>query len=217
VLYDFGATALQMDLVLDAIPAFEKLHEAYPQEPAYMYALAMARFRRGDAKEAERLVKSYVETRPGDAAGHYLLAAVLHNLSQLAEARAAVEASLKLKADPDAEYLYGLILYDEGNRAAAVEALRRVVAARPGHAAALAALGTAYRDQGNFAEARAALERSVELDPKDLRANYQLGLVYAKLGDQDAAKKMFERADALRDENRKRETVVLKLIDPPQD
>jgi tetratricopeptide (TPR) repeat protein len=31
VLYDFGVTALRMDLVLDALPVFERLHREYPR------------------------------------------------------------------------------------------------------------------------------------------------------------------------------------------
>ena len=109
-----------------------------------------------------------------------------------------------------------MTLEQEGNRAAAVAVLRRVVVARPEHAAAHAALGAAFREQGDYAGARAELERAVELDPGDLRANYQLGLVYAKLGDKEAAQKMFTRADELRGKERQRETVILKLIEPPQ-
>jgi Flp pilus assembly protein TadD len=60
------------------------------------------------------------------------------------------------------------------------------------------------------------LERAVELDPEDLRASYQLGLVYAKLGNKEGAQKMFARADELRGRERRRESVILKLLDPPQ-
>ena len=216
VLYDFGVTALKMDLLLDALPAFEQLYRARPQEPAYIYALAAARLKKGDRAEAVRLMKVYTGLRPQDAAGFYLLGAALRSLSQLAEARAALERSVSLKPDPDAEYLLGDTLNEEGNRAAAIETLRRVVGARPDHAAAHAALGAAYREQGDYARARAELERAVELDPKDLRANYQLGLVYAKLGDKEAAKRMLEAADALRAQQRQQESVVLKLAEPPQ-
>ncbi len=90
---------------------------------------------------------------------------------------------------------------------------RRIVNSHPKHAAAHAALGTAYREAGSYAEARSELERAVELDADDLRANYQLGLVYAKLGEKEAAKRMFDRADDLRSRQRSQETVILKLID----
>jgi tetratricopeptide (TPR) repeat protein len=216
VLYDFGVTTLQMGLLLDALNAFEQLHRAQPHEPAYLYGLAATRLRKGERAEAVRLLKEYVALRPNDASGFYLLGAALHSLEQPAEARAALEQSLRLRPDADAEYLLGETLAAEGNYAAAVELFRRVVRARPAHAAAHAALGTAYREQGDFAGAKAELERAVELDPDDLRANYQLGLVYARFGDKEGAKKMFARADELRGRERRRESVILKLIDPPQ-
>jgi tetratricopeptide (TPR) repeat protein len=217
VLYDFGVTTLQMDLLLDALPVFEQLQRRFPREPAYLYALAAARMKKGEKVEAERLAKLYVELRPQDSRGFYLLGATRHNLANYAAARAALESSLKLKSDPDVEYLLGLNFYQEGDRATSIEILRRVVRQLPTHAAAHAALGVAYREQGEIKEARVMLERAVELDASDLRAHYQLGLVYAKLGEKERADKMFERASDLRARQRNQESVVLKLIDPPQD
>jgi tetratricopeptide (TPR) repeat protein len=216
VLYDFGVTALQMDLLLDALPAFEHLHRLRPREPAYLYALAATQLRKGEEAESARLMKSYVELRPRDAAGFYLLGLALHLLKDHEGAAGALQKSLKLKPDPDVEYLLGETLSERGNRAGAVEILERVVKSRPDHAGAQAALGTAYRALGNDSAARSALERAVELNIKDLRAYYQLGLIYAKLGDKEGAGRMFARSDELRGEQRNKETVILKLIPPPR-
>jgi tetratricopeptide (TPR) repeat protein len=217
VLYDFGVTALQMDLILDALPVFKQLHRDHPKELIYLYALAAAHWRNGETVETTRLMNDYVARQPRDPSGLYLLGAALLSQDQFVKARTALERSLSLKADPDTQYLLGVCLEKLGNRAAAIETLRSVVQARPDHAAAFSALGSAYRESGNYAEARIALERAIQLDPDDLRANYQLGLIYAKLGDNEAAKKMFARADDLRGQQRNRESVVLKLIDPPPD
>lgn len=217
VLYDFGLTAFQMDLFLDALPAFEKLHRDHPREPLYLYAVAAVRWRKGETVETARLMNLYIGLRPRDPSGYYLLGAALLRQDLFVKAKATLERSLSLKADPETEYLLGVCLEQLGNRAEAIEIFRRVVRTRPDHASAFSALGSAYREAGNYAEARTALERAVELNPKDLRANYQLGLVYAKLGDNEAAKKMFSRADDLRSEQRNQESVVLRLIDPPQD
>ncbi|HZI86945.1 MAG TPA: tetratricopeptide repeat protein [Pyrinomonadaceae bacterium] len=216
VLYDFGVTTLKMELLLDALPVFEQLHNAYPRKPNYLYALAAVRWRKGETVETARLMKSYVLLQPQDPLGFYLLGAALLRQDLFGEARAALERSLTLKADPDTEYLLGVSLEKEGNRAAAIEIYRKIVNSRPDHAAAHAALGAAYREVGNYVEARTALERAVQLDASDLRANYQLGLVYAKLGEKEAAKKMFARADELRQQHRSNESVILKLIEPPQ-
>ncbi len=215
VLYDLGATAIRMGLILDAMPIFERLHSQSPREPAYLYALAVAKLAKGERPESVRLMREYVELRSNDAAGFRLLGAALQSVSQLAEARDALERSLALAPDPETEYLLASVLYDEGNRAAAMEAARHVLRDRPDYAAAHALLGAAYRDDGKIEEARAELERAVALDEHDLRAHYQLGLVYAKVGEKEKAKTMLDRAEVLRGEQRKRETVVFKLVDPP--
>ena len=216
VLYDFGVTALQMDLLLDALPVFEQLQRDYPREPAYLYALAAAHWRKGETAETTRLMNQYVNVRPRDSSGWYLLGAALLRQERTSEAHSALQKSLSLKADPDTEYLLGVSIDKLGNRAAAIKIFQKIVQARPEHAAAHAALGTAYREAGSYAEARSELERAVDLDADDLRANYQLGLVYAKLGEKEAAKKMFDRADELRKRQHDQERVILKLLDQPQ-
>ena len=216
VLYDFGVTAFQMDLFLDALPVFERLHRDHPREPAYLYGLAAVRWRKGETVETARLMNSYITLQPRDASGYYLLGAALLRQDLFVEAQAALKRSFSLKADPETEFLLGVASEKLGDRAAAIETFRRVIKARPDHAAALSALGAAYREAGNFTEAQAALERAVELDQNDLRATYQLGLVYSKLGNSEAAKRMFARADDLRGQQRNLESVVLKLIDSPQ-
>jgi tetratricopeptide (TPR) repeat protein len=216
VLYDFGLTALQMNLILDALPAFEELQRKRPDHPPYIYMLAAARLRKGEKGAAETLLRRYVALRPKDAAGHYLLGVALNSLSRFAEARAAFGESLALGPNPEAEYMLGLISNNEGDAAGAVRWLERALQAEPNHAAARSELGIAYFRQNNYEAARAALERAVELDQKDLRAVHQLGLVYAKLGDRERAARMNALADELRKERREQETVVLKLVEPPQ-
>jgi hypothetical protein len=44
-----------MGLVLDALPVFEQLHRTYPREPAYLYALAAAHWKKGEVGETTRL------------------------------------------------------------------------------------------------------------------------------------------------------------------
>ena len=77
VLYDFGVTTLKMELLLDALPVFEQLHNAYPRQSNYLYALAAVRWRKGETVETARLMKSYVLLQPQDPLGFYLLGAAL--------------------------------------------------------------------------------------------------------------------------------------------
>jgi len=216
VLYDFGVTTLQMDLVLDALPVFEQLHRDYPREPAYLYGLAATHWKKGETAETTRLLNEYVTLQPRDPSGWYLLGAALLRQEKTSQANAALQKSLLLKADTDTNYLFAVTLDKSGNRQAAIKIFQEIARIHPNHAAAHAALGSIYREAGRYAEARGELERAVALDANDLRANYQLGLVYAKLGEKDAAQKMFDRADELRKRQHDQERVILKLIDPPQ-
>ncbi|PYS70208.1 MAG: hypothetical protein DMF69_14330, partial [Acidobacteria bacterium] len=216
VLYEFGATTLQMGLVLDALPVFERLHRDYPRELAYLYGLAAAYWTRGEVVETARLMNTYVALDPDSPSGWYLLGAALLRQERYPQAQKALQQSLNLKADSDTEYLLGVSFEKVGNRVAATEIFRKIVKSRPDHAAAHAALGTAYREANDYAQARVELERAVELDANDLRANYQLGLVYAKLGEKEAAQKMFDRAEELRKSQHQQERIILKLIDEPQ-
>ena len=216
VLYEFGATTLQMGLVLDALPVFERLHRDYPRELAYLYGLAAAYWTRGEVVETARLMNTYVALDPRSPSGWYLLGAALLRQEGYPQAQKALQRSLSLKADSDTEYLLGVSFEKVGNRVAATEIFRKIVKSRPDHAAAHAALGTAYREANDYAQARVELERAVELDANDLRANYQLGLVYAKLGEKEAAQKMFDRAEELRKSQHQQERIILKLIDEPQ-
>ncbi|HUE82049.1 MAG TPA: tetratricopeptide repeat protein [Pyrinomonadaceae bacterium] len=216
LLYDFAVTALKMDLLLDALPVFEQLRSSYPNNTAYLFGLAAARWRKGEPIEAARLMREYVALKPQDAAGFHLLGAALLRLNQFDEARDALKASITLRPNADVEYLVGVTYESQGNRKLAIETFKAVVSARPDHAHALAALGVQYRETGDYPAAMRVLERAVELDPNDLRANYQLGLVYSKLGERDKAKKSFARAEELRSEQRTQESVILKLIEPPE-
>src|SRR3712207_4422544 len=112
-----------MNLLLDALPAFLELHRPRPPEPAHLHPPAAARFRKGELTEAARLARAYVAARPRDASGVYLLGAALHRLNQFAEARGALEQSLRLRPDADVEYLLGVTLEQEGKRAESVAAL----------------------------------------------------------------------------------------------
>jgi tetratricopeptide (TPR) repeat protein len=216
VLYDFGWTALNLDLIYDALQALERLHQIGPDEPGYLYALAIARLQNGESQRAQQLATRFIELRPRDNRGYYVLGAALYSLKQFAQARAALEQSVALSAYADAEYYLGMIAHNEGDTEKAAYWLGRTLKSEPNHQAAHAALGLVYAKQKNYEMARAELERAMELDPTDAAASYQLGLVYARLGDKARSQAMFATADKLRGEKRKQEKVRFRLMDPPK-
>jgi tetratricopeptide (TPR) repeat protein len=216
VLYDFGWTALNMNLLYDALSVLERLHKMQPDHHGYLYALAIARLHNGEAPRAQALIKRYIELRPQDGRGYYILGATLYVLRIFPEARTALERSLALVYYPDAEYYLGLIAHGEGDESQAIAWLQRALKSDPTNSAAYAALGTVYAKEKDYKSARSALERAIELDPKDVTAHYQLGLVYARLGDKERAEAMFALNKKLRDEQQKSEIVGFRLIDPPK-
>ncbi len=216
VLYDFGWTALNLNLLPEAIAALESLQKMSPAEPGYLYALAIARLHNGDRAVANDLAARYVQLRPQDARGHYVLGAALYSLKQYGPARAALERSLELSAYSEAEYYLGMIAHEEGDHEQAVRRLRRAVEADPKNAAAHTGLGVIFLTQKNYEAARASLEEAVHLDPRDTKAHYQLGIVYSRTGQKERAREMFALSEKLRGEQRAREVIGFRLVDPPK-
>jgi superkiller protein 3 len=216
VLYDFGWTALNLNLLYDAISVFERLHQLKPEEPSYLYPLAIARLHNGETERAQELISRYIELRPQDGRGHYVLGAILYGIKKFPEARRALKLSLELVYYPDAEYYLGLIAHSEGDEAQAVTWLKRALASDPANSAAHSTLGIIYSKGKDYPAARAELELAIKLDPKDQTAHYQLGIVYARLGEKERSQAMFALSEKLRSEQKEREIVGFKLIDPPK-
>jgi len=216
LLYEFGWAALNQKLLYDAFKAFDYLHRMKPDEPSYLYSLAVVRLLNGEAEIAQSLITRFIELRPQDARGHYILGVIFYTLQQLTKARAALERSLTLTHYPDTDYYLGMIADSEGDAAQSAALLQRALEKDPSHAAAHTALGTAYAKQKRFQAARAELELAIELEPKDTKAHYQLGLVYARLGEKERSRKMFAMSEKLRVEERENGVVGLRLIDLQQ-
>src|SRR5678815_1206877 len=117
-----------------------------------LYGLAAAHWTKGEVAETTRLMNDYIAIQPSNASGWYLLGAALLRQEQTSEAQRALQRSLSLKADPDTEYLLGASFEKAGDRDAAINTFRKVVQSRPDHAAAHAALGTAYRETGRYTD-----------------------------------------------------------------
>ncbi|HEX8492089.1 MAG TPA: tetratricopeptide repeat protein [Pyrinomonadaceae bacterium] len=216
VLYDFGWTALNMNLLYDALTALERLQQIKPDQPDYLYPLAIARLNNGESPRAQELINRYIQLRPQDGRGYYVLGAILYGAKKFPEARAALERSLALAYYPDTEYYLGMIAHHEGDEAQAISWLQRALKSDPKNSAAHAALGLIYAKEKDYSAARAALERAIELDPKNQGAHYQLGIVYARLGEKERSRAMFTLSEKLRVEQKEQRVVGFKLIDPPK-
>lgn len=214
VLADFGWTALNMNLLYDALSALERLHRMKPVEPDYLYPLAIARLNNGESAQALSLINSYIEARPKDGRGYFVLGAILYGAKRFPEARIALQRSLSLANYPDTEYYLGMIAHNEGDEEQAISWFRRALTSDPTNSATHSALGIALAKQKNYQAARIELERAIELDPKDQTAHYQLGLVYGRLGEKERSRAMFAISDKLRSEQKERQGIGVRLIEP---
>jgi tetratricopeptide (TPR) repeat protein len=216
VLYDFGWTALNMNLIYDAASALEQLRRLDVANREYLYPLAIARLNNGQKREAESLINQYIQFRPRDGRGYYVLGAILYADRRFVEARNQFKRSLILMSYPDTKYYLGMIAYAEGDAEQAISWFRDALQSDPMNAATHTALGTALGRKKEYQAARASLERAIALDPKNQVAHYQLGLVYARLGERDRSREMFAIAERLRSEQKDQEGVGIRLIDLPK-
>jgi tetratricopeptide (TPR) repeat protein len=214
VLFDFGWTALNMNLLYDAISALERLHRMKPVEPDYLYPFAIARLNNDESAQALSLINRYIESRPRDGRGYFVLGAIHYGAKRFPEARMALQRSLSLANYPDTEYYLGMIAHNEGDEEQAISWFRRALISDPTNSATHAALGIALAKQKNYQDARTELERAVELDPKDQAAHYQLGLVYGRLGEKERSRAMFAISEKLRTEQKERQGMGVRLVEP---
>jgi predicted O-linked N-acetylglucosamine transferase (SPINDLY family) len=93
---------------------------------------------------------------------------------------------------PEALHLLGQVVYQQGQRAAAVDYFRRAIAARPTRAVYHNSLGNALKGLGLRGEAIACYERALQLSPRLADVHYNLGNTWQELG------RLPEAADAYR-------------------
>ena len=180
-------------------------------------------YQRGQGDEAVRLAREVVREQPRMIAGQQLLAFVLQENDQVAEAmevlRGIPAASSKVQlalllaesgkaaealqviepvaaeqSDPDALNAYGIALSELGRNAEAVQQFRRVLAMDPANAPAYQNLGIAALRANDLRAAEENLTRALQLNPRLPLALNSLGVVYIRRGDTARAYEAWKRA-----------------------
>src|SRR5262245_60045716 len=88
------------------------------------------------------------------------------------------------KDDPNARFLKGVILTEQGNTREAIEIFTRLTQDYPNLPEPYNNLAVIYAGQGQYDKARSALEQSIRTHPSYATAYENLGDVYAKLASQ---------------------------------
>jgi len=143
---------------------------------------------------ARAALDGYKDQSPSEASSSAL---GRENARKLAEQAIVIDPS-----NPDAHYMRGLVLYEEGNREAAVDEyltfLRLVPDAASGDLASIYTLGRLLKTTGDLASAIMEYRSTVRLKPQDAEAHFMLGLALMAAGDVDEAIKEFREVVLLR-------------------
>lgn len=141
---------------------------------------------------AVELHRSLIAAYPDKALAHYHLGFAYGMLGmrnkELAEYRRAAALGLK---QWDLFLNLGRVYLEEGDTAAAIEALTSAVSLGPGHPESHYNLGLAYERRGMLAQARHELTESLRLNPGQPDALNMMAVIDAERGDRTNARKLW--------------------------
>jgi len=125
----------------------------------------------------------------------YNLGTLYMKRGQNAEAKAAYERALQLKADyADANNSLGALMAQNGDVPGGIQRFRAALAAKPQFPDAMNNLGYALFQTGDPAAARALYEQALALQPEFPEALNNLGIFYGTQRDLDRAQEYFQQA-----------------------
>ena len=141
-------------------------------------------------------------------------AARLHKAGQPQQALESVNKALAAKPrDPQARFLKGLILTEQGNAREAIDIFTRLTQDYPDLPEPYNNLAVIYASQGEYDKARVALEKSIRTHPSYATAYENLGDVYAKLASQAYGKAL--QLDASNAGAQNKLSLVRELVGSP--
>ena len=172
-----------------------------PRSAAVSAALAEVKSIQGDSGSAQRLAQEALKKNPDYRPAMVILARDHYRNRRLDLALYTLKGILdgfgpenppRDKDNAEAIMLRGLIYKEQGNRAAALESLRRAVELRPDLAQARLHLAVALLEAGNADEAVGLLEMAGRYDPNNVYIRLNLGDAYRLRGRTEEARKQLE-------------------------
>ena len=145
---------------------------------------------------------------PANAAAHQLLAHVLAQQNNLAEAQNEITLPLRLRPSAQIHLDLGVVEAQQGNWEDATSHFRRAIVVDPGLAAAHMMLGIALRRQADHKGALEQFRAVAKLNPDDADLQYNLGRELKADGDTAGAVAAFRRAIELRPTSNRRTTIL---------
>jgi len=139
--------------------------------------------------EAVHAFNEVVKLRPDYADGYTNIGLANISWEKFGSARSAIETALKLSPESArATFYHALVERRDGQTAAEIEDLKKVVAKFPQSRDARRELGISLYQQERLEEAQEQFEALQAIDPDDVAAHYNLSLVYRRKGMKEKAK-----------------------------
>ena len=146
-----------------ALTDLQAWHDAHPDEPLVLRALAERRHQLGDTGEARRLYEQLLRLRPDDALLYNNMANLLMNVDNEHALQAAKRAHELAPANPSILDTLGWILVQLGDLDQGLAYLREAVARNGRSAAARYHLGVALWEFGSHAESKRELSHALRI------------------------------------------------------
>jgi len=163
----------------DAADKCQHILQINSEAPAAHQLLAVIFLQQQKVADAQRHISSCLKIRPHHAPSLITAGRIAMARQDLDGALAFFENATAISIDePESVYLSGLVLAEQGNLAAAVNAFVRLVHLNPSHAHAWFSLGSAYKQAGIKIKAIDAFEKAIALDPHQADAWFNLGLIH---------------------------------------
>lgn len=215
VQFEFGMAALRMNLLPDAVTAFEETLKLRPHDPKALYGLGRAFMQQAKYDDARQQFVRYVALRPNDASGHYALGYSCAMLERSAEASSEFEKSIALApVQTESYFQLGLLDLKAHDLDSAAKNFNRVLGRNPNHAGALAGMGRVAFERKKYDESADFLHRSIASDASSYESHYYLGLTYARLGHKQESDEQFQIATRLEHEQLEKERTVFTILNP---
>ena len=177
--------------------AKEKIAEAVQQGGPSARLRAAGLYHDADRrKDAERLLRDWVEQEPESADAHFQLGSYLYRVDRREESEAEMKEVFRL--DPEHAQALNFLGYSYAERAIrldqALEMIQRALQHDAWNGAYLDSLGWVYYQMGRYEEARGPLEQAARTYPHDPTVLDHLGDLYAKVGERTLALTAWSRA-----------------------
>jgi len=189
-----------------SVQEFQQALQLSPGDPGVLAHLGYQQYLDGNVPQAVVSFREAVELRPSDAILWGTLGALYMAAGNNADAEQALEHSIALEPAAATLTNLGLLKYQAGDYAAAVDLRRQATVLDPQDFMTWGNLGDALRadPQASAADVHKAYEQAaaraeayLKVQPNDARAVALLGLYQVVLGDAASARMLIKRAESL--------------------